>query len=181
MFAMDHFGIAPDLTCIGKSMGGGLPLSGIVGRETIIDSVPPGGLGGTFGGNPLACAAALSVLDVIEEENLLEKGLKLGTLIDKHFQEMVDRNPWNCIGDIRSLGCMNAIELVSDLKSHEPAAELTAEIVKVALSKGLVLVTAGPARNVIRILVPLSVTHEIIAEGMGILEDSINETLNQVS
>ena len=181
MFAMDHFGIAPDLTCIGKSMGGGLPLSGIVGRETIIDSVPPGGLGGTFGGNPLACAAALSVLDVIEEENLLEKGLKLGTLIDKHFQEMVDRNPWNCIGDIRSLGCMNAIELVSDLKSHEPAAELTAQIVKVALSKGLVLVTAGPARNVIRILVPLSVTHEIIAEGMGILEDSINETLNQVS
>jgi 4-aminobutyrate aminotransferase len=181
MFAMDHFGIAPDLSCIGKSMGGGLPLSGIVGRETIIDSVPPGGLGGTFGGNPLACAAALSVLDVIEEENLLEKGLKLGTLIDTHFKEMVDRNPWNCIGDIRSLGCMNAIELVSDLKSHEPAAELTAEIVKVALSKGLVLVTAGPARNVIRILVALSVSTEIIEEGMSILEAAINETLNQVS
>ena len=181
MFAMDHYAVAPDLTCIGKSMGGGLPLSGIVGRDTIIDSVPPGGLGGTFGGNPVACAAALAVLDVIDEENLLDKGLRLGAQIDTLFREMAHRNRWNCIGDIRSLGCMNAIELVSDLESHEPAGKLTAEIVRIALSKGLILVTAGPARNVIRILVPLSVSIEIIEEGMSILEDSISEAFKQAS
>jgi 4-aminobutyrate aminotransferase len=179
MFAMEHFDIAPDLTCVGKSMGGGLPLSGIVGRSSIIDSVPPGGLGGTFGGNPVACAAALAVLDVIDEESLLEKGLRLGTQIDTHFREMTDRH--TCIGDIRGLGCMNAIEIVSDRKSREPAGELTAEIVKVALSKGLILVTAGSARNVIRILVPLSVSTEIIDEGMSILVTSISEAVSQAS
>ncbi|MCH2271043.1 MAG: 4-aminobutyrate--2-oxoglutarate transaminase [SAR324 cluster bacterium] len=181
MFAMDHYGVAPDLTCIGKSMGGGLPLSGIVGRATIIDSVPPGGLGGTFGGNPVACAAALAVLDVIDEENLLAKGLRLGTRIDTLFREMADRTPWPCIGDIRSLGCMNAIELVRNFETHEPAGELTANIVKIALSKGLILVTAGPERNVIRILVPLSVSTEVIEEGMSILEASINEAFSQSS
>ena len=90
MFAMEHYGVAPDLTCVGKSMGGGLPLSGIVGRATIIDSIPPGGLGGTFGGNPVACAAALAILDVISEEDLLDKGLRMGTQIDTLFREMTD-------------------------------------------------------------------------------------------
>ena len=179
MFAMEHYGVAPDLTCVGKSMGGGLPLSGIVGRATIIDSIPPGGLGGTFGGNPVACAAALAILDVISEEDLLDKGLRMGTQIDTLFREMTDKNPWDCIGDIRGLGCMNAIELVSNPESREPAGELTAEIVKIALSKGLVLVTAGPARNVIRILAPLSSSTEIINEGMNILEASISEAVAQ--
>ncbi len=179
MFAMEHYGVAPDLTCVGKSMGGGLPLSGIVGRATIIDSIPPGGLGGTFGGNPVACAAALAILDVISEEGLLEKGLRMGIHIDTLFREMTDKNTWNCIGDIRGLGCMNAIELVSDSESRKPAGELTSEIVKIALSKGLVLVTAGPARNVIRILAPLSSSTEIINEGMNILESSISEAVAQ--
>ena len=179
MFAMEHYGVAPDLTCVGKSMGGGLPLSGIVGRATIIDSIPPGGLGGTFGGNPVACAAALAILDVISEEDLLDKGLRMGTQIDTLFREMTDKNPWDCIGDIRGLGCMNAIELVSNPESREPAGELTAEIVKIALSKGLVLVTAGPARNVIRILAPLSSSTEIVDEGMNILEASISEAVAQ--
>ena len=154
MFAMEHFDVAADLTCIGKSMGGGLPLSGIVGKADIIDSVPGGGLGGTFGGNPVACAAALAVIDVIEEEGLLEQGLALGRLIDNRFQVMADNPACNCIGDVRSLGCMNAIEIVADRKTREPDGELTAEIVRIALSRGLVLVTAGPTRNVIRVLVP---------------------------
>lgn len=181
MFAMEHFGVAPDLTCVGKSMGGGLPLSGVVGRADIIDSVPPGGLGGTFGGNPVACAAALAVLDVIAEENLLEKGLKLGAHIDKRFREMANKNSWNCIGDVRALGCMNAIEIVSDRETREPAGELTSEIVKIALSKGLILVTAGPARNVIRVLVPLSTSTEIMDEGVSILEASIGEAVARAS
>ena len=181
MFAMEHFGVAPDLSCVGKSMGGGLPLSGIVGRADIIDSVPPGGLGGTFGGNPVACAAALAVLDVIAEENLLENGLRLGAHIDKRFREMAERNPWNCIGDIRALGCMNAIEIVSDRETREPAGDLTSKIVKIALSKGLILVTAGPARNVIRVLVPLSTSTKIIDEGMDIVEASIGEAVARAS
>lgn len=103
----------------------------------------------------------------------------MGSQIDTLFREMTDKNPWDCIGDIRGLGCMNAIELVSNPESREPAGELTAEIVKIALSKGLVLVTAGPARNVIRILAPLSSSTEIINEGMNILESSISEAVAQ--
>ena len=177
MFAMEHYGIKPDLTCIGKSMGGGLPLSGIVGRADIIDSVPPGGLGGTFGGNPVACSAALAILDVIKEEKLLEKGLKLGSQIDTLLRRIAEKNDWDCLGDIRSLGCMNAVEIVSDRETRAPASELTSEIVKKALSKGLIMVTAGPARNVIRILVPLSANKEIVEEGINILETSIGELL----
>jgi 4-aminobutyrate aminotransferase-like enzyme len=177
MFAMEHFGVAPDLTCVGKSMGGGLPLSGIVGRADIVDSVPPGGLGGTFGGNPVACAAALAVLDVIRDESLLDKGLKLGARIDKRFREMALKDSCRCIGDVRSLGCMNAIEIVGDRETREPAGDLTSEIVKIALSKGLILVTAGPTRNVIRVLVPLSTSTEIVDEGMSIMEASIGEAM----
>ena len=181
MFAMEHFGVAPDLTCVGKSMGGGLPLSGIVGRADIIDSVPPGGLGGTFGGNPVACAAALAVLDVIEEESLLEKGLELGAHIDKRFREMAHKNSCSCIGDVRALGCMNAIEIVGDRETREPAGDLTSEIVKIALSNGLILVTAGPTRNVIRVLVPLSTSMELVDEGMSIMEASIGEAMARPS
>ncbi len=178
MFAMEHFGIAADLTCVGKSMGGGLPLSGIVGKAEIIDSVPPGGLGGTFGGNPVACAAALAVLQVIEDENLLVNGLALGRQIDSRFREMAARPGYDCIGDIRALGCMNAIEFVTDQESHEPAGQLAAEIVRIALCKGLVLVTAGPTGNVIRVLVPLSTPGETVAEGLDILEESIAEAIS---
>ncbi len=179
MFAMEHFGVAPDLTCVGKSMGGGLPLSGIVGKASIVDSVPPGALGGTFGGNPVACAAALAVLDVIEEENLLEKGLQLGQHIDNRFREMANTPECHCIGDVRSLGCMNAIEIVSNRETREPAGDLAADIARIALSKGLILVTAGPTRNVIRVLVPLSTSSSIVDEGLNVLEESIREAVSQ--
>lgn len=179
MFAMEHFDVAADLTCVGKSMGGGLPLSGIVGKAEIIDSVPPGALGGTFGGNPVACAAALAVIDVIEEDGLLEKGLVLGQQIDTRFRKMAKESGCKCIGDVRALGCMNAIEIVTDRSSREPAGDLTSEIVRIALSKGLILVTAGPTRNVIRVLVPLSTSSDVIDEGMDILEESICEAMSQ--
>ena len=178
MFAMEHFGVAADLTCVGKSMGGGLPLSGIVGKADIIDSVPGGGLGGTFGGNPVACSAALAVMDVIEEEGLLDKGLSLGRQIDHRFHAMAENPDCRCIGDVRSLGCMNAIEIVSDRDSREPAGDLTAEIVRIALSRGLILVTAGPTRNVIRVLVPLSTSTDIVDEGLDILEQSICQAMS---
>ena len=175
MFAMEHFGIDPDLTCVGKSIGGGLPISGVVGKASVIDTVPPGGLGGTFGGNPMACAAALAVFEVIESENLLQKGIKIGDLIDKRLTEMSLKNSLKSIGDVRGLGCMNAIELVKDRISLEPDGEMAARVAKIALEKGLILVTAGPTRNVIRILVPLSADVRVIQEGLDILEASLEE------
>ena len=178
MFAMEHFGISPDLTCIGKSIGGGLPISGIVGRSEIIDAVPPGGLGGTFGGNPIACAAALAVLDVIESDGLLQRGLELGAQIDARLREMAKRNTFDCIGDVRALGCMNAIEFVKDHKTREPDGDFTARVVAAALQRGLILISAGPTRNVIRILVPLSASSALVAEGLDILEASIAEALS---
>jgi|TARA_B110000908_G_scaffold168960_1_gene225026 4-aminobutyrate aminotransferase len=177
MFAMEHYGINPDLTCIGKSIGGGLPISGIVGRADIIDSVPAGGLGGTFGGNPIACAAALAVLNVIEEENMLQRGLEMGNQIDIRLRKMAQRNVFDCIGDVRALGCMNAIEIVEDRTSRVPNGDLTAKIVEKALKNGLVLLTAGPSRNIIRLLVPLSASLELVDEGLDILEKSIEEAL----
>ena len=179
MFAMEHFGVDPDLTCVGKSIGGGLPISGIVGKASVIDTVPPGGLGGTFGGNPMACAAALAVFEVIESENLLEKGTKIGAIIDKRLTEMSLKNSLKSIGDVRGLGCMNAIELVKDRDTLEPDGEMAAKVAKVALEKGLILVTAGPTRNVIRILVPLSADILVIQEGLDILETSLEEATSR--
>lgn len=177
MFAMEHFGVSPDLTCIGKSIGGGLPISGVVGRADIIDTVPPGGLGGTFGGNPIACAAALTVLDVIEADGLLQRGLEMGAMIDGRLRTMARRNVLNRIGDVRALGCMNAIEIVTDRESREPDGDLTARIVASALKKGLILITAGPTRNVIRLLVPLSAPTALVEEGLDILESALEEAM----
>ena len=175
MFAMEHFGIAPDLTCVGKSIGGGLPISGVVGRADIIDAVPPGGLGGTFGGNPIACAAALAILDEIEAKGLLQRGLDIGAHIDARLRKMAARNSLSFIGDVRALGCMNAIEIVTDRDSRTPDGDLTARIAASALKKGLILITAGPARNVIRLLVPLTASNELIDEGLDILESAMDE------
>ena len=177
MFACEHFDVAPDLTCIGKSIGGGLPLSGLVGRADIIDSVPPGGLGGTFGGNPLGCAAALAVLDVIEAENLLERGIEIGARIGGRFSAFAGNTDLPCVGDARGLGAMNAIEIVKDRASREPDGELAAAIIAQALAEGLILIAAGPARNVIRVLVPLTAPFELIDEGLDIIETSIRHCL----
>lgn len=179
MFAMEHYGVNADLTCVGKSIGGGLPISGIVGRADIIDAVPPGGLGGTFGGNPLACAAALAVLDIFESDNLLEQGLQMGELIDSRLRKVAMKNTIECIGDVRALGCMNAIEIVKNRGTREPDGDLAARIASIALKNGLILVTAGPTRNVIRLLVPLSAPKELVEEGLDVLEASLDEAVRE--
>ncbi len=180
LFAMEHFGLAADLTCIGKSMGGGLPLSGIVGRADVIDSVPPGGLGGTFGGNPLGCAAANAMLDVLQEEGLLQRGLAMGDHLRARFEAMAALPALACIGDVRGLGAMVAIEIVKDRDSRDPDGELASRAIQLALKEGLVLVGAGPERNVIRVLAPLNTPPEILDEGLDILEAALIEASSSV-
>ena len=177
MFACEHFGVAPDLTCFGKSIGGGLPLSGVVGRADIVDSVPAGGLGGTFGGNPLGCAAALAVLDVIAAENLLERGIEIGARIAARFNALASNTGLLCVGDARGLGAMNAIEIVKSRDSREPDGDLATAIITHALTQGLILIGAGTERNVIRVLVPLTAPFELIDEGLDILEASIRHCI----
>lgn len=175
IFAMEHFRIAADLTCIGKSMGGGLPLSGIVGRADIIDSVPPGGLGGTFGGNPLGCAAGNAMLDVLQEEGLLQEGLDMGLRLRQRLEAMAANPALTCIGDVRGLGAMVAVEVVKDRSSREPDGDIAGRAMQIALKKGLVLVGAGPERNVIRVLASLNAPSSLLDEGLDILEDALIE------
>lgn len=175
LFAMEHFDVAADLTCIGKSMGGGLPLSGIVGRADIIDSVPPGGLGGTFGGNPLGCVAANAMLDVLKEEKILDQGLTMGERMTERLNAMMSKPELSCIGSVRGLGAMVACEIVKDRDTREPDGDLAGRAMAIALKKGLILVGAGPDRNVIRILAPLNTPTNLIDEGMDMLEAALIE------
>ncbi|MGQ9476883.1 MAG: 4-aminobutyrate--2-oxoglutarate transaminase [Candidatus Bipolaricaulia bacterium] len=170
-FACEHFGIEPDLICLGKSLAAGLPLSGVVGKAEIMDSVPEGGIGGTFVGNPLACHVALEVISIIAEEGLLRRAEELGEQILARFRKMQQR--FDLIGDVRGVGAMVAMELVKDRKSKEPAAEETNAIIKEALQDGLVLARAGLFGNVIRMLLPLVTTDEQLEEGLDILESAI--------
>ncbi|MGQ9733507.1 MAG: 4-aminobutyrate--2-oxoglutarate transaminase [Candidatus Bipolaricaulia bacterium] len=170
-FACEHFGIEPDLICLGKSLAAGLPLSGVVGKAEIMDSVPEGGIGGTFVGNPLACRVALEVISIIAEEGLLRRAEELGEQILARFRKMQQR--FDLIGDVRGVGAMVAMELVKDRKSKEPAAEETNAIIKEALQDGLVLARAGLFGNVIRMLLPLVTTDEQLEEGLDILESAI--------
>jgi 4-aminobutyrate aminotransferase/4-aminobutyrate aminotransferase/(S)-3-amino-2-methylpropionate transaminase len=175
IFAMEHFGVAADLTCIGKSMGGGLPLSGIVGRKDVIDSVPPGGLGGTFGGNPLGCVAGNAMLDVLQEERLLDQGVAMGQRLRARLEAMALEPRLQCIGDVRGLGAMVAFEIVKNRETRAPDGDLAGRAMQIALKKGLILVGAGPERNVVRILAPLNTPAAILDEGLDMLEAALIE------
>ncbi len=171
MFAVEHAGVEPDLITVAKSLGGGFPLSGVIGRAAIMDSVAPGGLGGTFAGSPVSCAAALAVLDVFRDEHVLARAEKQGELVRSRLDTMREQFPF--IGDVRGLGAMLAIELVRDRASKEPAPELASRLVVRASERGLILLTAGIYANVIRILAPLTASPELVDEGMTILEHSL--------
>ncbi len=170
MFAIEHWGVKPDLITVAKSLAAGLPLSAVVGRQEIMDSVHAGGIGGTYGGNPVSCAAALAVLEVYEEENLLEKGEELGLKIRRFFETLKDK--YEVIGDVRGMGPMLALELVKDRHTKEPAPEETAAIVKHAFSKGLNILSCGQYGNVIRTMMPLVITDAQLEKGMAILDEA---------
>jgi len=171
LFASEYYGIEPDILVSAKSIGGGLPLAAITGRAEIMDAPGPGGLGGTFAGNPVSCAAALAVLDLFDKEGLLARANEIG----RHFQQRAKdfQKQWPLIGDVRGLGGMQAIELVKSAQSREPAADETKQVTKYCYEHGLIAINAGSYSNVIRVLVPLVVTDAQLEEGMDVLEAAL--------
>ena len=175
-FACDDEGVVPDLVTTAKGIAGGMPLSALTGRAEIMDSIHPGGLGGTYGGSPIGCAAANAVLDVMEEEQLLERANVIGKRMIERLTEMKKRNSFgNRIGDIRGLGAMVACELVT--KDGTPDADLTKQVVNKAGENGLVLLSCGVNANVLRFLMPLTAPDAIIDEGFDLLERTIGQVL----
>ncbi|MGH7776126.1 MAG: 4-aminobutyrate--2-oxoglutarate transaminase [Candidatus Dormibacterales bacterium] len=173
MFAIEHSGVVPDLVTLAKSIAAGLPLSGVVGRAEVMDAPSPGGLGGTYGGNPLACAAGLAVLDVIRDEGLVARAAGMGAVLEERFGEWGRRFP--LVGDVRVLGAMAGLELVRDRKTREPASDEAGRLLALAREKGLLLLRAGAGHNVIRTLMPLSIPDDLLAEGLDIIEASLEE------
>ena len=172
MFAIEHSGVVPDLITLAKSIAGGFPISAVVGRQDIMDSVGPGGLGGTYAGNPLACVAALAVLDIFEEEGIFARSLALGGRLMARLDAMAQRH--DCIGDVRGLGSMVAMELFTSVDGKRVAdAGLARRLVKLAAERGLILLSCGMYGNVIRILVPVTGSDELVEEGMGIIEQCL--------
>lgn len=176
MFAMEHFEVEPDLIVVAKSIAGGLPLSGVVGRAEIMDGPHAGAIGGTFIGNPVAVAAALAVLDVFEEEDLVARGVTVGNVIRERMLSWQSR--WTEVGDVRGLGAMLAIELVTDAETKAPAPELTESIIDEALRRGLILLKAGVYGNVIRVLCPLSISDGELDEGLAVWEEALAAVLD---
>jgi len=171
LFACERYGIEPDILVSAKSLGGGLPLGAVTGRAEIMDSPGVGGLGGTFGGNPMACEAALAALETFEAEDLASRANQLGERFAQRARQWQER--WPLVGDVRGMGAMRAIELVRSRASREPAEEETKQIVRYCYQHGLVVLSAGTYGNVIRLLVPLVITDEQFEEGLQVLEAAL--------
>ena len=167
-FAMEQSGVAPDMITMAKSMAGGYPISGVVGRAEVMDAPAAGGLGGTYAGSPIACAAALAVLDVFEKENLLERSRQLGAHMMSSLKTMAGK--YKCVADVRGLGAMVAIELCKNGDPHQPNAEMAKALASEATQRGLILLTCGTYGNVVRILVPLTASDAIVDEGLAIID-----------
>jgi len=171
MFAMEYFGVEADMTTVAKSLAAGMPLSAVVGRKEIMDSVHPGGIGGTYGGNPVACSAALAVLETFEKDNILEKSEILGEKLNRRLLQLYDK--YELIGDVRGKGPMMAMELVNDRTSKEPAQEKTQKLVRFCYEKGLILLSCGTFGNVVRLLMPLVIEDEDLDKGLSIIEEGL--------
>ena len=171
MFACERYGITPDILVSAKSIADGLPLAAVTGRAEIMDTPGVGGLGGTYGGNPLACAAALAVIETLERDNLPARAEQIGGRFDARAREWKKR--WPLIGDVRGLGAMRALELVRPGATREPAKEETDKVLRHCLEHGLILVSAGSYGNVIRLLMPLVITDQEFDEGLQVMEDAL--------
>ena len=176
MWAMQHHGVEPDLMAVAKSIAGGLPLSGVVGRAEIMDAPSDSAIGGTYVGNPVAQAAALAVLDIFEDEELVTRASGIGETIRDRMLSWQER--WREIGDVRGLGAMLAIELVSDPETKEPAPELATAVIEHAFRSGLLLIKSGTDGNCIRVLTPLVITDAELDEALGVWEDALATVLS---
>ncbi|HEX6711403.1 MAG TPA: 4-aminobutyrate--2-oxoglutarate transaminase [Rubrobacter sp.] len=174
MFAIEHSGVVPDLLITAKSLGGGMPIGGVTGKAEIMDAPHVGGLGTTFGGNPLACAAALAVLEAFEQEDLLTRANVVGERIMAAMRDIQEKHP-DFVGDVRGRGPMAAMELVEDAASRTPDKVRTGKVVEAALQEGLLLLTAGQYSNVIRTLAPLSIADDELEEGLTILARAFDQ------
>jgi 4-aminobutyrate aminotransferase/(S)-3-amino-2-methylpropionate transaminase len=173
MWAVEHFGVEPDLLVAAKSIAAGLPLSAVIGRAEVMDRVHPSGIGGTYVGNPLSCAAALAVLDVFEEERLVERAAQIGECFTRAFREIQRRSPY--VGDVRGLGAMVAMEFVSDRDTKEPAPHLVTRVLRRAMEGGVLLLRAGIYGNVIRVLTPFVITDAQVEEAVEVIERAVAE------
>jgi len=173
LFATEYAGIEPDLMTVAKSLAGGLPISAVIGKSDIMDAPVPGGLGGTFAGSPLGCAAGLAVLDVIERDRLAERANALGERLVARLRALQARHA--CIGDVRGLGMMVAMELVRNRRADAPDADLAKQLVQAAGRRGLILLSCGIYSNVIRFLAPLTIEETLLDEGLGLLEAALEE------
>lgn len=173
MFAMEHYEVEPDILVMAKSIAGGLPLSAITGRTELMDHPQVGGLGGTFAGNPVACSAALAVLDQFEKKDLLLRAEKIGKRVLEKFKEF--QEDYSMVGDVRGLGAMVGMELVVDRKTKEPATAFTKALVNHCRENGLLMISAGTHSNIIRPLMPLIITDEQLDRGLEIIREALNE------
>jgi 4-aminobutyrate aminotransferase/(S)-3-amino-2-methylpropionate transaminase len=175
MFAIEHYGVEPDLITIAKAIAGGLPLSGVIGKAEIMDAPGDSAIGGTYVGNPVAQAAALAVLDVFEEDGLVDRAARLGETIRGRMETWAAR--WDAIGDVRGVGAMLAIELVHDRESKDPAPEVATAVVEAAAERGLLLLKSGIYSNCIRVLLPFVITDAELDEALGVWEQALEVTL----
>lgn len=170
-FAIEHFGIEPDMVVTAKALGGGIPLAAVTGTPEIMDSVHPGGLGSTFGGNPIACSAALAVLNQIQQEDLCDRSARLGELMLLRLSKLQESCP--VIGEVRGLGAMVGLELVSDPDTKQPAQGFTSAVLRHCHREGVIVLRAGSYENVIRLLPPLTIDEELLEEGLSIIEEAV--------
>lgn len=177
MFAMEHSGVVPDIITLAKGLGGGTPISAVIGRADIMDAATPGGLGSTYAGNPLACAAAHAVLDVVENEALCQRSSVIGERIRRYFGELSKKHV--CIGDIRGLGAMTAVEFFHDGDRCCPAPDIANALKAEALKRGLLLLNCGTNGNVLRVMVPLTISNEILDEGLAIIGSVLGDLATQ--
>jgi len=175
LFAIEHFDVVPDMIITAKSLAAGMPLSAVTGRAEIMDAPHPGGLGGTYGGNPLACAAAVAVMDLFERDDLVAAGLRVGEILRARLGEFAQRYPM--IGEVRGMGPMQAIELVRDRETREPDAALTKALMTACHRRRLIVISAGGFDNVLRFLAPLNTPTVLVHEAMDRLEASLSEVL----
>ena len=173
MFAIEHSEVIPDLITVAKSMAGGLPLSGVVGNKKIMDAPQVGEIGGTFGGNPVACAAAIEALDIISDKDFLKRATKIGEIVKKRFLSLKEN--FDVVGDVRGLGPMVAMEFVKDKETKEPNPNFVKELLHYCYKKGLLVIKAGTYNNVVRFLAPLVIMDEQLEAGLSILEEGIKE------